>query len=316
MRPRSGAADLQVGGLLALLFAAGVLLEARQSPAQLRLFAGPAAAGLVGQGLLAAMPADASGFQVVPPPGLRSVRNDAQATVAPWVDSNGWRFQRGLKRVNYEKLPAGASPLAAAEAFTFGVEAIVNPDAADLEELGRLLAFLKANSRPAMPVVANVGVVDDGSPEMGEVLNMLTRRNLLYRVVPKNDRSLALTVEVGTPAFPRDVLTNPNDFAARVREALGDDRRSVRVYGTSTVVSHLTGDDMRARLHLVSYSRNRNQASIRVRVLGRYQPAAVAAFGAPDGAALTDVRRLEEGATEFSVPAFNTIAIVDLDRMR
>ena len=166
-----------------------------------------------------------------------------------------------------------------------------------------------------MPAIANVGVVDDGSPEMGEVLNMLTRRNLLYRVVPKGDRSLGVTVDVGAPAFPRDALTNPSDFAARVREALGDDRRSVRVYGTSTVIAHLTGDDTRARLHLVSYSRNRSQASIRVRVLGRYQPATVAAFGAPDDAALADVRR-PEAATEFSVPDFNTIAIVDLERVR
>lgn len=289
---------------------------APQSPTQLRLHAGPSASGLVSQGLLAAMPVDAAAFQVVPPPGLRSVRNDAQATVAPWVDSNGWRFQRGLTRANYEKLPAGASLLAAAEAFTFGVDAIVNPDAADLEELGRLLAFLKTHSRPAMRAIANVGVVDDGSAEMGEVLNMLTRRNLLYRVVPKGDRSLGVTVEVGTPAFPRDALTNPSDFAARVREALGDDHRSVRVYGSSTVIAHLTGDDTRARLHLVSYSRNRNQGSIRVRVLGRYQSSTVAAFGAPVDAALADVRHLDDTATEFSVPAFNTVAIVDLDRMR
>jgi hypothetical protein len=179
-----------------------------------------------------------------------------------------------------------------------------------------LLAFLKTHSRPAMRAIANVGVVDDGSPEMGEVLNMLTRRNLLYRVVPKGDRSLGVTVEVGTPAFPRDALTNPGDFAARVREALGDDHRSVRVYGSSTVIAHLTGDDTRARLHLVSYSRNRNQASIRVRVLGRYQASTVAAFGAPVDAALADVRHLDNTATEFSVPAFNTVAIVDLDRMR
>ena len=86
-----------------------------------------------------------------------------------------------------------------------------------------------------------------------------------------------------------------------MREALGDDRRSVRVYGTSTVIAHLTGDDTRARLHLVSYSRNRNQASVRVRVLGD-QPATVVAFGASADAALADVRRLDT-ATEFSVPA-------------
>ena len=303
------------GAFAAFLLALIALVDDRQSPVQLRLHGGPAASGLVSQGLLAALPADASGFQAVPPPGLRSVRNDAQATVAPWVDSNGWRFQRGLKRANYEKLPAGASLLAAAEAFTFGVEAIVNPDAADLEELGRLLAFLNTNVRTAMPAIADVGVVDDGSPAIAEVLNMLTRRNLLYRVVAKGDRSLGVTVDVGMPAFPRNALANPSDFAARVREALGDDRRSVRVYGSSTVIAHLMGDDTRARLHLLSYSRNRSEASIRVRLLGRYRAPSVAAFGTRDGAALTDVRQ-EDAATEFSVPAFNTIAIVDVERVK
>jgi hypothetical protein len=300
----------------AAAFLTAVAMVGGQPQSQLRLYGGPAATALVSQGLLTAAPADAGSFQVVPAPGLRSVRNDAQATTAPWVDSNGWRFQRGLTRVNYEKLPAGASLIAAAEAFTFGVDAIMNPDAADLEELGRLLAFLKTRSRPVLPAIADVGVVDDGSPQMGEVLNLLTRRNLLYRVVPRGDRTLGVTVEAGTPLFPRDALTNPNDFAARVREALGDDRRSVRVFGTSTVILRLTGDETRRRLHLVSYSRNRSQPSIRIRLLGRFQPASVAAFGAPPDADVTDLRHPDNAATEFSVPAFNTIAVVDLNLLR
>jgi hypothetical protein len=287
-----------------------------QAQGELRLYAGPAALPLVRQGLLAAAPADATSFQVVPAPGVRTVRNDAQATVAPWVDSNGWRFQRGLTRVTYDTLPAGSSLVAAAEAFAFGVEAILNPDGADLEELGRLLAFLKLQSRPGMPAIANVGVVDDGSPEMGELMYLLTRRNLLYRIVPRGDRSLAVTVEAGGPGFPRAALTNPSDFAARVREALGDDRRSVRLYGTSTAIARLTGDEGRRRLHLVSYSRNRNQPSIRVRLLGRYQPVSVAAFGAPPDAGVTEVRHPDNAATEFSLPAFNTITVVDLTLLR
>lgn len=306
---------MKAGLAMAALVTAGAALAA-QPAAGFRLYAGPGAAALVSQGLLAPPPADLTGFEAVPAPGLRSVRNDAQATVAPWVDSNGWRFARGLSRASYEKLPAGASLLAAAEAFAFGVEAVINPDDADVDELGRLVAFLNAHGRPAMPPIANVGVVDDDSPEMGEVLNMLTRRNILYRVVPQGDRSQLVTVEAGTPPFPRDALRNPSDFAARVREALGDDRRSVRVYGTSTVIARLTGDATRLRLHLLSYSRNRRQSDVRVRVLGRYQPSSVAAFGLSADAALADVRHPENAAVEFSVPAFSTIAIVDLDPRR
>ena len=287
-----------------------------QTSAGLGLYAGPSAAPLVSQGILAAAPADTSSFEVIPPPGLRNVRNEAQATVAPWVDSNGWRFERGLRRVNYTTMPAGAAPLAAAEAFAFGVEAMLNPDPADLDELGRLVTFLGARERRTMPALANIGVVDDGSPAMSEVLNMLTRRNLLYRIVPREDPSLDITMEVGTPAFPRDRLMFPSDLAARAREALGDDKRLVRIYGTTTVIARLTGDATRARLFLLSYSRNRNQPAIRVRLLGRYQPTAVAAFGADAGAAVVDLRHPESEATEFSLPPFNTIAIVDLDRMR
>jgi hypothetical protein len=288
----------------------------RQTRAALGLYAGPSAAPLVSQGLLPPAPSDTSSFQLVPPPGLRTVRNEAQATMAPWVDSNGWRFQRGIVRANYEKLPAGAAPLAAAEAFAFGVEAILNPDPADLDELGRLLGVLGALERRPMPALANIGVVDDGSPAMGDVLNMLTRRNLLYRIVSREDRSLDLTMDVGTPAFPRDRLMFPSDLAARAREALGDDRRIVRLYGTTTVIARLTGDAARTRLYLLSYSRNRNQPGIRIRLLGRHQPASLTAFGAAAGAAVADLRHPDNAATEFSVPAFSTIAIVDLERIR
>ena len=54
-----------------------------------------------------------------------------------------------------------------------------------------------------MPPIANIGVLDDGSPSLGEVMNLLSRRNLLYRVVTKPDSSLDLNVKVGVGAVPR-----------------------------------------------------------------------------------------------------------------
>src|SRR5262245_32221871 len=107
---------------LAIFVAAAALAPAADSPR--RFFATAAGAKLVEQGLAAAPPTVVA-FTEVPPPGLRSVQNEAQATTAPWIDSNGWRFQRGLDKANYSKLPAGAAPLAAAEAFAFGVDAIL-----------------------------------------------------------------------------------------------------------------------------------------------------------------------------------------------
>ncbi len=280
-----------------------------------RFYVTPAAAALVEQGLASAAPDRAADFREAPAPGVRFQPNQAQATTSPWVDSNLWRFQRGLKKANYAKLPAGSAPLAAAEAFAFRIDAILNPDPADVAELGKVLAFLKAQSQPALPVMANIGVVDDGSAAMGEVLNMLTRRNLLYRVVPAPGTGLDLTVQLGTPDFPKATAQNPADFAARVREKLGDEKRLVRLYGANTTIAHLTGDGKHARLVLLSYSRNRTQPGVRVRVLGRYQSPKLAAYGTVEGAALTDLDN-SGNAIEFSIPQFSTIAIVDLDAVQ
>ena len=253
-----------------------------------------AAAALAAEGLAAPAPAETAAFQDVPAPALRNVPNDgyAQVTLAPWVESNGWRFQRGLRRARYAKLPRGMAPIAAAEAFAFEVDAVVDADPADVDELGRLLRFLREHAppQPGWPALADLGVVDDGSPEMGEALNMLTRRNLLYRIVTRPERGLALTVQPGSRDFPRDALANPSDFAARVREKLGDDRRLVRVYGTNTTIARLTGDGRHVRLTLLSYSRNHTQQNVRVRLLGRLEPRTFAPFGAPAGAALAGPR--------------------------
>ena len=280
-------------------------------------------AGLVARGLAAPAPdgAAAVGFEPVPAPSVRAVPNVARATNIPWIDSNAWRFHRGLDKVRYDKLPAGSAPLAAAEAFTFGVHAILDPEPGDLEELGRLLEFLKAQDGPRLPALVNIGVVDHPSPLMGEVLNLLTRRNLLYRVVPAPDRALDLNVALGSADFPVESAANPNDFAERVRAKLGDAKRLVRVYGTSTVIARLTGDGSRARLYLLAFNLPRRQAglppppnpqSLRVRVRGSYQPTKFAAYRATAGAELGDVR-VGDGATEFWVPDFHISAIVDLE---
>ena len=142
------------------------------------------------QGLAAPAPtgSDAAAFQEVPSPGVRFLPNVARATNVPWIDSNGWRFAARAAQGELRKLPAGSAPLAAAEAFVFNVDAILNPDPKDVEDLGRCCGSSKANEQPPLPELVNIGVVDNPSPLMGEVLNLLTRRNLLYKVVPAPDR--------------------------------------------------------------------------------------------------------------------------------
>src|SRR5205823_7438369 len=116
------------------------------------------------------------------------------------------------------------------------------------KELGNVLGFLKRQTQAPWPALANIGVIDDGTAEMGEVLNMLTRRNRLCRVVTRPDHQLDLTLQLGTPDFPKSAAANPSDLAARVRDKLGDDKRLVRVYGTNSTIARLTGDGRRVRL--------------------------------------------------------------------
>jgi hypothetical protein len=305
--------------LLAGALAASALLSAspiEQSAARsAQIFVSGAAARLIDAGVAAAAPPDTSGFQEVPSPGVRYLPNVARATNVPWIDSNGWRFARGLRRANYVNVPAGSAALAAAEAFVFNVDAIVNPDPKDVEDLGMMLRFIRSHEAPPMPELVNVGVVDDGSPAMGEVLNLLTRRNLLYRIVTKPDPALDLNVQLATADFPPEAAANPYEFAARVRAKLGDDKRLVRLYGTSTVIARLTGDGARARLSLLSFGNRRSEntgpQAIRVRVVGRYRPVAFTAYGVPNEATLGDLRH-PDNTTEFWVPDFRICAVIDL----
>jgi hypothetical protein len=235
--------------------------------------------------------------------------DEASASSVPWIDSNGWRFNRGVRKAFYAELPAGAARLAAAEAYAWGVDAILQPAPEDATRLESMLAFLKRIEAPPMPQMANIGIIDDKSEEIAEVLNLLSRRTLLYRVVPAPDRKLDLNIRVGSEQYPRSAVENPNDFAARVREKLKDEKRLVRLFGTYTVLVNLTGTRDRARLHLVNYSR-RPVKDIRVRVLGAYNRVQLAEADDPSQVA-KDVVVVDHG-TEFTIPQLATYAVVDL----
>ena len=303
-------------GVAAALIAASAIAQSRTVA---RIFVTGAGARLVEQGIAGAAPSDTSGFQEVPSPGVRYLPNVARATNVPWIDSNGWRFARGLRNANYAKVPAGSAALAAAEAFVFSIDAIVDPDPKDVEDLGAMLRFIRSQAAPPMPELVNIGVVDDGSPVMGEVLNLLTRRNLLFRVVKKPDPGLDLNVQLGTSDFPSEAAANPYEFAARVRTKLGDDKRLVRLYGTNTVIARLTGDARRARLYLLAFGARRQQENagsqaFRVRLVGRYRPLKFSGYGAANEATLGDLRN-PGNTTEFWVPDFRICAVIDLERI-
>jgi hypothetical protein len=96
---------------------------------------------------------------LLPPPGIVPQARRVSATASPWVTTNAWRFVRDSQgRYRYE-LPSGRAALAAAEAFAYDVDALLQVDPADLPELGRMLEFLAALPKGALAPVADFGVV-------------------------------------------------------------------------------------------------------------------------------------------------------------
>jgi hypothetical protein len=235
-------------------------------------------------------------------PGVEFRPDVATATRAPWVNSNGWRLLRAAGKPVYYNAVKGKADLCAAEAFAYGAQALVSVDPADLERFASMLRFLKRMDGPLLPPRANIGFVDDGSAESGEVMNLLTRRNLLFRIVTAPDPRLDLNIGPGPPA------ANPSEFVATIRQKLTDPKRLLRIYGSEVVIGRLTGDGSRARLHLLNYG-GRRVEGLRVRLLGVYKNLHVSA---PGGVGTIADLAVAEGATEFSLPGLDLYAIVDL----
>jgi hypothetical protein len=257
--------------------------------------------------------ADPQSAVKVIPPTVNYRMNEASATNAPWIVANGWRFIRRPDGRFYYDVTGRQAALAAAEAFCYGANAIIRTDAAGLKPLAGMLAFLRTITGEPLPPVADIGYIDDGSGASGEVINLLVRDNLLFRLVPAPDPSLKVNVKLGTKEYPLDHAKNPGTVAHEVRANLTDEKRSVRIYGSQVVVARLTASGDRVRLHLLNYAgANRKVDAIRVRVLGQYaQHHLRLADGA--GVELLDYS-VEPGATEFTLPELKTYAVVDLSR--
>jgi hypothetical protein len=233
----------------------------------------------------------------------------ASASRIPWVDANGWRFEREPGRTFFYDASPESAALAAAEAFAYGAEAAVRAGPEDVAPFARMLQFLGQIGQPQLPVMANIGVIDDGSDTMAEVLNLLARHNLLFHVIPSADAKYDLNIRLGTAEYPTEAAADPYEFAMQIRRRLTDEKRLVRIYGSNVVLVRLTGDASVARLHLLNYGKAVVKG-LRVRVLGSYKTGKLAAFGRP-GAALEDYG-VQDGATEFTIPELGTYAVVDL----
>jgi hypothetical protein len=246
-------------------------------------------------------------------PGIVRRANIASPTSRPWIDANGWRFMRNRVGKFYYELPPGKGALAAAEAFAYTANAVLKIDQADLEEVGKMLAFQRGMPREVLAEVADIAVIDDKSPLTGEVMNLLSRRNLLFKVVDAPSRQFPINIKLGTKEFPEPDAADPSAFAQKIRRKLTDERRTLRIYGNEVVICRVTGDKSRLRLHFLNYS-GREISSMRVRLRGDYGKANVTAFGYGKIEAEEIVN--SAGATEFTVPKLGVYAMVELPKGR
>jgi hypothetical protein len=257
--------------------------------------------------------ADLASRERVPAPGYEARADMASPTQSPWIVANGWRYLRRSGGLYLYDLPAGKAALAAAEAHVYGADAILKIDPADLEELGRMAAFLAELPSRELPGVADLAVVDDGSALTGEVMNLLARHNLLYRPTARPVPAFRINVRLGSKEHPKEEATDPAAFAQRIRRELGDEQRSLRVYGSAVVIGRLTGDADRARLHLLNYG-GRVIEGLRIRLRGSYAPGEARVAGL--GPVPLEEPVVSDGATEFSVPRMGTYAVIDLPAIR
>lgn len=235
--------------------------------------------------------------------------NVASATSRPWIDANGWRFLRNPQGKFYYELPAGKAALAAAEAFVYNADAILKIDPADAEEAKQMLAFLRQVPAANLPAVADLAVIDDGSSETGEVLNLLVRRNLLFRLTKTPLSQFRLNLKLGSKEFPRTSAADPSEFVLRLRRQLTDEARSLRIYGNEMALCRLFSNGQQARVLMLNYS-GRTMESVRVRVRGTFATGEAVSFGV-EKPALEDFV-VADGATEFSLSQMGVFAVVDL----
>ncbi|MFN0112111.1 MAG: hypothetical protein ACKVZH_24880 [Blastocatellia bacterium] len=268
-----------------------------------------------------------AGFEVVPmteaelagrtkllPPGAKGRPGLAAATGRPWVDANGWQFTRNPAGKFYYDLPKGRAALAVAESVAYNGDAVLKIDPTDLAEVGQMIAFLKAaGGADSLPLIADIGVIDDGSKLVGEVMNLLSRRNLLFKPVKASSPQMKLNIRLGTKAYPKAAAADPSEFAQTIRRQLTDEARMIRIYGSEVVVARLTGDAKRIRLHLVNYGR-RDFDGIRIRLQGKFGKGEAFVFG-QGKAEFMDFEIIGQ-TTEFSLPKMSSYVVIDLPRAR
>ena len=242
-------------------------------------------------------------------PGIQRKYNVASPTRAPWVDANGWRFLREPAGQYLYDLGAGRAALAAAESFVYNADVVVKIEPSDLEAFGQMLAFLRSLPADELPPIADMTLIDTGSVATGEVMNLLLRRNLLFQLEKFPSSLHRINIKLGTRDYPEAEAADPSLFANKIRRQLGDENRSLRIYGSEVVVGRLLSDSTKVRLHLLNYG-GREIDGLRVRLRGKFANGTAMVAGL--GRVSLEEFLVAGGATEFTIPKMVSYAMIEL----
>ncbi len=243
------------------------------------------------------------------PPGLQRKYNVASPTRAPWIDANGWRFLRQPAGQYLYDLAAGRAALAAAESFVYNADVVVKIEPSDLPEFGQMLAFLRLLPADELPPIADFAFIDTGTVTSGEVMNLFMRRNLLFQLEKFPSSLHRLNIKLGTRDYPESIAADPSAFAQKIRQQLGDEKRSLRLYGSEVVIARLGSDSTKLRLHLLNYG-GREIEGLRIRLRGKF--ASGSAMVAGVGRVSLQDFSVENKATEFTLPKMASYALIEL----
>jgi hypothetical protein len=242
-----------------------------------------------------------TGYQKVPAPGVRYRMNMATATSAPWIDSNLWRYRRKpAERYLCDVKGKQVTALAMAEAFATGVNVALDTTPEQKAEYEKMAAFLKALPDGPRQPWTNFTISDDGSPQTAEVMNLLSRRNLLYRIAP-----------AGQADFKLEKPANAYDYVLDLRDKFGDDKRAFRLFGTELTIAEVARDGANVRIHLLNYG-SRPVDTMRLRIRGNYSSAAAQAHVYGDSAAKLIEWERDGAFTEFTLTALPLYAVIDM----
>jgi len=245
-----------------------------------------------------------SGTVKAAPPGVRYRMNIASATSSPWVDSNLWRYRRDERAKFACDVRQKSIVLAMAEAFSVQASISLQTEASQKADYDTMLAFLQ--SLPPGPVTrwAQVSITaDDGSFQAGEVLNMLTRKNILFS---RGNVPQTLPIAIDSK------ISNAYEKMQEIREKLGDDHRVLRIFGSELTLAELAREGQRVRLHLVNYG-SRPVETIRIRIQGKYTEKNMKAYVyGVNASRLFDF--VQEGDfTEFSLDRLPVYGVLDFN---